>query len=387
MIDIEKIKPDCTGCHACVNKCPKKCISMVTDKEGFDYPYIDKNNCTDCCLCEKTCPVLNGDKAARKPKAYACINKNEAVRMESSSGGVFSLLAEFVINHGGIVYGAAFNDKFEVVHAGINDAKELYKLRGSKYVQSRLGNTFCEIEEYLKHGRLVYFSGTPCQVAGLLNFLSKPYDNLFCQDLICHGVPSPKVWNQYLGMLNHKYKGLPIRINFRQKDSGWNLFELSIKYKDSSYRCCHKQDKYMRAFLGDMNLRRSCYSCQFKGLDRLSDITLADFWGIGNVLKDMDDGKGTSLVIVNSEKGNAIFQEIKDDMLFKEAEVSDAVSYNPAAYRSVLKPKIREKFFSELDKNDFERYMAKVTREKLHVKLKKEIYFIYKKTALYKFFH
>lgn len=369
MKEIVKNRKNCTGCHACVSRCPKGCICMITDREGFDYPYVDEDSCIDCGLCERICPILNKEEQVRIPKAFACINKNEAIRKESSSGGIFSLLAGYVIGQKGIVYGASFDVKNTVEHIGVTKVDDLYQLRGSKYLQSRIGDIYCEIEERLEGGEKVYFSGTPCQVEGLLHFLPKSYNNLFCQDIICHGVPSPKVWKQYLDMRNYEHRGqTPVQINFRQKDSGWNLFELSIQYRDSSYQCSSGKDIYMKAFLSNIDLRYSCYYCQFKGLNRSSDITLADFWGIDYVLPEMNDDKGTSLVIVNSQKGSALLQGIRDKMEYKEVDINEAVKYNPAACKSVQEPKIRKHFFKRLDRGDFKRYMTRVTAEKMQIR-------------------
>ncbi|MDE6024410.1 MAG: Coenzyme F420 hydrogenase/dehydrogenase, beta subunit C-terminal domain [Lachnospiraceae bacterium] len=378
MLDVIN-KEKCSGCYACANKCPQNCIKMKMDKEGFRYPCIDKNKCIDCHLCEKVCPIINQEGIDNNPKAYACINKNEDIRLESSSGGIFSLLAECVIEQGGIVYGAAFNDKYEVEHIGITNIDELYKLRGSKYVQSNIGNVYSEIEKQLEAGQLVYFSGTPCQVGGLLSFLSKSYNNLICQDIVCHGVPSPKIWKQYLEMHNREYNDIPTQINFRQKDAGWSMYELNIKYmNNNSYKCYHRNDVYMKAFLGNMDLRPSCYHCHFKSLNRLSDITLADFWGVDNVVDDMNDNKGTSLVFINSEHGNILFHKIKDEMIYKEVDINKAVVSNPCAYESVQEPKVRKHFFDKIDKVGFDKYIKRVTKDKLILKVKRKIYSILK---------
>lgn len=372
MIEITD-KSKCSGCYSCVNACPKKCITMISDQEGFWYPNIDKEKCIDCGLCEKRCPILNDMKVNNNPKAYACYNLNEEIRKESSSGGIFTLLASNIIDRGGIIYGAAFNHNYEVEHIKITTKKELNKLRGSKYVQSKIGEVYAEIKELLNQEKIVYFSGTPCQIDGLLCFLDKKYDNLICQDIICHGVPSPMVWKDYVESKNEEYGSKPVRINFRQKNSGWNLYELSLQYKDSSYNYCHKDDLFMRAFLSNLILRPSCYNCSSKSLHRNSDITLADFWGIDNIDKCMNDDKGISLIFINSNKGKNLFKEILDDIRYKEVDINDAVKYNCSAYLSVKEPKKRKAFFRNYGKINFEKNVNSCTKVMVHIKIKNKL--------------
>lgn len=372
MIEIAD-KSKCSGCYSCVNVCPKKCITMISDQEGFWYPKIDKEKCIDCGLCEKRCPISNDMKVNNNPKAYACYNLDEEIRKESSSGGIFTLLASNIIDRGGIVYGAAFDHNYEVEHIKVTTKKELNKLRGSKYVQSKIGGVYEEIKELLNQEKIVYFSGTPCQIDGLLCFLDKKYDNLICQDIICHGVPSPMVWKGYVESKNKDYKSKPVRINFRQKNSGWDLYELSLQYKDSSYNCCHRDDLFMRAFLSNLILRPSCYNCSSKSLHRNSDITLADFWGIDNIDKSMNDNKGLSLIFINSNKGKKLFKEILNDIRYKEVEIDEAVKYNWSAYLSVKEPKKRKDFFRNYGKMDFEKNVNVCTKVLVHIKIKNKL--------------
>lgn len=367
MID-SKDKSLCSGCYTCVNICPKNCILMETDNEGFWYPKVDKKQCIECGLCEQRCPILNDMHVENTPKAYACYNLDEKIRKESSSGGIFTLVASNIIDMGGVVYGAAFDSEFEVEHITVTNKEDLYKLRGSKYVQSKIGETYPDIKKLLDQNKLVYFSGTPCQIDGLLCFLNKEYDNLICQDIICHGVPSPKVWKDYVDNKNKEYKGTPVRINFRQKNSGWNLYELSLLYKDSSYNSCHKEDLYMRAFLSNLILRPSCYNCSSKSLNRNSDITLADFWGINSIDPSMDDDKGTSLIFVNSKKGEELFASIKDNMISKKVDISKAIKYNPSAYQSVPLTDKRNQFFELYDGDNLEEIVNKLTKVPLFKK-------------------
>ena len=349
MIKITK-KQDCSGCHACVNVCPVNCINMIDDKEGFLYPKINITKCINCGLCEKVCPIINKKERVNDIVAYACINNNEDIRNESSSGGIFTLLAESVINNGGVVFGAAFDKELNLVHSYTDNIEGISEFRGSKYLQSKIGTTYRQAKEFLEKGTEVLFSGTSCQISGLLSYLEKDYDNLICVDIICHGVPSPKVFKMYRSELEKKYGATTQRIAFRRKDYGWKLFSVSLLFNnDTEYIKDLTKDIYMRGFLQNLYLRPSCYDCKSKTLNRLSDITIADFWGIENIVPELDDDKGTSLVLVNSDKGEKIFQKLQDKMIIKQVDCDEAIKYNSAAIKSVnMNPK-RDKFFRDLD--------------------------------------
>lgn len=328
---------------------------MDTDSEGFWYPTVDLARCNDCNLCVEVCPVLQKKEIKNEPKAYACINKDELTRLKSSSGGIFSLIAEKVIDNGGVVFGAKFNDSFEVVHGGIDNKAGLESFRGSKYVQSKIGDTYKQAKEYLNQGKQVLFSGTPCQIGGLKAYLMKPYDNLLCVDLICHGVPSPAVFKKYIEYQENITGSSVKKIAFRNKDEGCKLYSMAILFENSvKYRRNLREDLYLRIFLSDVCLRPSCYSCAFKTLHRESDITLADFWNSQNILPEMDGEKGTSLVFINSQNGEKMFKKIQDDMMYKDVDINNAVDYNRAAIKSAnLNPK-RDVFFKEFNHLDFD---------------------------------
>lgn len=353
----------CNGCHVCFNICPQNAITMVEDEKGFKYPSIDKEKCTDCGLCEKKCPILNKkENKENKPQAYACYNKDEKIRLQSSSGGIFTLLAEHILNNDGVVVGASFDKEFMVKHIIVNNIEDLNKLRTSKYLQSNIGNIYREVKDLLNSNKLVLFTGTPCQINGLFSYLGKEYENLYTQDIICHGVPSPKVWKKYLEYRKSKDNKEPIKINFREKTEGWKLFSLIFKYSDEKkYEKNQTQDLFMQAFLRDACLRESCYACSFKEKNRKSDITLADFWGIQNVLPEMDDDKGTSLVIVNTEKGKKLYEEIKEKTVYKEVDFEKSIEFNKAMYKSAEKPKLVDEFFDNLDKLEFDKLVKKYT--------------------------
>ena len=348
---------------ACFNACPKNCITMKDNSEGFWYPKIDSELCIDCGLCEKVCPVLTEYKGNPKGKAYAAINNDEDIRLKSSSGGVFTLLAETIINKGGIVFGAAFDEDFKVRHVLVESVSDLEKLRGSKYVQSQIGDTYRLAKTMLENGRMVLFSGTPCQISGLKSYLRKPYENLIMQDIVCHGVPSPNVWGRYVSLREEKALAKTSKVTFRNKEQGWKNYLVSFDFKNSAkYSQTVGRDSYMKAFLSELCLRPSCYDCHSKSLERESDITLADFWGVENVAPSMFDNKGTSLILVNSAKGEKLFDAIKDGIKYKEVDINEAVKFNSAAYKTVAKPKNRDEFMEEIMENDFEKTVEKHTK-------------------------
>ena len=303
MISI-KDKKHCCGCSACASICPKHSIVMTEDNEGFLYPHVDMDTCIDCGLCEKACNELHPFEKGEPQHVYAAINKNEAIRMRSSSGGVFYALAEKVLNEGGVVFGARFDDNWQVVIDYAEDMQGVEAFMGSKYVQARVGEAYKDAKRFLQQGRKVLFSGTPCQVAGLHQFLRKPYDNLLSIDFVCHGTPSPKVWKLYLQEVIGKLHRIS-DIEFRNKANGWKNFGFNLRYNDEdqtvSLLSSFHQNPYMKVFLQDIILRPSCYDCKAKGCRSQSNITIADFWGVNTVFPVMDDDKGTSLVFISTQ--------------------------------------------------------------------------------------
>lgn len=366
-------KSKCSGCHACYNICPKDAITMVCDKDEFKYPQIDEDLCIHCNLCKKVCPILKDIKIENDIHAYACINKNNEVRKNSSSGGIFYLLAENILSKNGVVFGARFNDDFDVVHDYIEKIEDISLFQGSKYVQSTIHISYKKVKDFLENNRLVLFTGTPCQIEGLLGYLQKDYSNLITQDIICHGVPSPKVFKLYKESIKKKYDRNIKNIYFRKKTNGWQDFNMRIEFDDIKYESSHDHDDYMRAFLKDLSLRESCYQCDAKKIHRLSDITLADFWGIDNVIPEMNDDMGTSLVIVNSLKGNQIFSDIKNKMIFKEVDYKKSVSFNIALNQSVTRPKNRELYLNNVTINNFSKITNKYAKTTILMRFIKKV--------------
>ena len=373
MINIDK-KEKCCGCYSCFNICPKNAIEMIEDNKGFMYPRVNIERCIDCKLCEKVCPIINKKQVVNNPTAYACYNKDERIRRDSSSGGIFNLLASYILKINGIVYGAAFNSDWKVEHIRVDSEEELYKLRTSKYMQSSIDETLKKAKSDLDKGIFVLFTGTPCQVNAFISFLNgKKYKNLYTQDIVCHGVPSPKVWKKYIEYRKKIDNDEPKHINFRQKDNGWSSYDLLIKYKNTEYKVNHKKDLFMKAFLRNVCLRDSCYNCQFKEKSRQTDITLADFWGINNVLPGFNDNKGTSLVIVNTEKGKELFSKIQNDMVFIETDFEKSIKYNKSMYESANKPQNREAFFENCSTMDFEELVENYTSKQNEINILKKI--------------
>lgn len=367
---IIKDKKDCSGCHACSNVCPKKCIQMLTDNEGFWYPQISKEDCVDCGICEKVCPIIHKWHPVKDQTtvAFAAFHQNEDIRLMSSSGGIFTLLAHAIIDQGGVVFGAAFSGDFKSVHhICVEDIDSVEKLRGSKYLQSEIGKAYEKAKEYLDNGRKVLFTGTPCQIGGLYSFLRKPYDGLYTQDIICHGVPSPMVWKKYVEHHERKSVSKTQQVFFRDKKSGWKTYAVFFKFLNNiTFEKNFREDAFMRAFLSNICLRPSCYDCSFKGIERISDITLADFWGVQNICPEMDDDKGTSLVFIHSEKGIELYRQIEGEIRSVAQACDNVVRYNPSAVNSTPMHPKRADFMLNIQKNDFEHVVNKYTKKKLY---------------------
>lgn len=368
---VDKIQ--CCGCNACVQRCPKQCIVMREDKEGFLYPVVNQIECINCGLCDKVCPILNQFEEQKPLQVFAAKNKNEDQRLRSSSGGIFILLAEYTLKQRGVVFGARFDKNWEVEHTYVETLEELEPLMRSKYVQSRIGNSYKQAEQFLKQGRKVLFVGTSCQIAGLKKFLRKDYDNLLAVDFICHGVPSPGIWRDYLKeiqterseipgkntVLSSSQKILPVitGINFREKQLGgygWKKFGFVVHSQLPSngdkvlLSTTFGANTFMQGFLANLYLRPSCYQCPAKAGKGFSDLTIGDFWGINKFRPDFDDDKGIGAVLIYTPKGETILNLLDVELL--SMSYSEVVDSNPCVYRSVLYPQKRKKFWRKYDK-------------------------------------
>lgn len=364
----EAHKTHCTGCSACQAACPKGCISMKTDAEGFLYPSIEESSCIHCRVCLNTCLAAEKLSGSCPPKGFAVQNKDESIRLASSSGGVFYSIARTVIENGGTVFGARLDNNHKPIHTTATTMEELHPLLGSKYVQSEVGNNFVKAKSLLDKGETVLFSGTPCQTAGLRAFLRKDYENLILIDIICHGTPSNKAWQAYLK--GHK----PIKnASFRNKDKGWATFSMRLDRKKGFYRKDLETDPYLYAFLHNLDLRESCYDCRFKTVKRCSDLTLADFWGVNRVTEGFNDDKGTSLVLVHSQKGEELLDGLNDELRTREVLLEQALKFNSAAEHSVLRPNARETFYTRLNNEPFKKVCPKINKSVL-TKVKERLY-------------
>ena len=394
MIHIEE-KSKCCGCNACVQRCPKHCIVMREDEEGFLYPVVDESSCINCGLCERVCPVLNQGEERKPLKVYAAKNKDEEIRMQSSSGGIFTLLAEQIIQEGGVVFGARFDENWEVIHDYTETIEGLAPFRGSKYVQSRIGDTYQQAESFLKQGRKVLFTGTPCQIAGLKLFLRKDYENLLTVDFVCHGVPSPGVWRKYLeeliarqgdgknSVLSHAKPSFLnsvrdiSRIEFRNKRLGWKKFSFALTLSVPDGHGAkntvllsepYNKNIFMRGFLADLYLRPSCYACPVKRGKSNSDIILADFWNVDKVLDDIDDDKGISSILINTNLGEECFEYLN---LYKRwVDFNSVLLYNVAYINSAPLSEKRNMFYTNLKNN---KTVIKSIKKLLHVSFSQRI--------------
>lgn len=339
---------------------------MQEDKEGFNYPVVDLTQCIDCGLCEKICPVLNQLESQQPIIVYAAYNNDIKTRMSSSSGGIFTLLAENIIKEGGVVFGVRFDEAFNVRHDYTETIEGLFAFQGSKYVQSQMLDNYSKAKHFLEKGMKVLFSGTPCQIAGLQKYLRKKYENLITVDCVCHGVPSPMVWRSYLSELEIN----PFRIYFRDKYRSWKKYDVTIidEYGNKYHRP-FTENRFMQIFLSNLSLRPSCYNCPSKRGSSHSDITLGDFWGIDSISPDFDDDKGCSLIIVNTEIGKKYINILN---ISKEPHVySEAIKVNTSIVKSVSLPRCRKLFMLICRKYGFNKAYKLITSLTHHYKVLK----------------
>jgi len=355
-------KDSCTGCAACVNACHMKCISMVEDREGFFRPKIDKTKCVICHNCERTCSILNYERKQYETgtETYAVTNSDDEIRMQSSSGGFFYALAEWTIEHGGVVFGARWDDNWDVKHDYSEDMDGVKVFLKSKYVQSQIGDTFTLAKNFLLNDRWVLFSGTPCQLGGLRAYLGREYEKLIQVDIVCHGVPSPGVWRWYKkGVMRNE----PIvNINFRDKTFGWyDNQRIVFKGINNSYEQEQSDNPFFKAFIYNRIIRLSCYNCLYKGIHRRVDFTLGDYWSVRKYNPEINDDRGVSIVFVHTKKGKDILLKLKN-IRHIIIQTDNAIDENPSIIYSPSKDYNRHLFFKVkafLPFHIAERYLTK----------------------------
>lgn len=353
---IEMVGKKCVGCRSCEQKCPKGCISIKANKEGFLYPVVNTNECIGCKICVNSCPAVKVPKSRKPISVYALKNKDKKRLLSSASGGASDVFARYIIKNNGIVYGCTCTSDMSVKHIEVKEEKYLKKIQSSKYVQSDLNNTYTKVKKNLDNGKMVLFTGTPCQIAGLNTFLGgEQYDNLYTLDLICHGVPSPLLFKKYLAYQSEKMKEPVIYFNFRSKNGkGWGsqyLFECRTKNKIS--KCVAPVDKYGKYFKQGNCYRESCYTCEYSSIKRISDITVGDFWGIDKSHPEFSSTLGVSSVLVNTEKGQKLFDSIKEYADYTEATVDEAMVKQANLKSATLRPASRDTFYNNIEDNDF----------------------------------
>ncbi len=357
---------DCTGCMACVNVCVHNAIIVKTDEEGFDRPCIDNDLCIECGLCVKTCPMNSPPLFMEPQKVFSGWSSNESVRLHSSSGGAFTEIARPILENGGVVFGCALNERLQAEHIYVETLDDLTKkLIGSKYVQSNIGDSYIQAKSFLRQGRKVLFSGTPCHIAGLRNYLKKDYDNLLTVDLICHGVPSPKIFEDYKNYIEKKEKMKLTDVKFRCKKSSWIFFNMAVtghvekSKKEKIYIGRYYDDPYIRGFLRDYFLRPSCHQCHFTSTLRCSDFTIADWWGYKKTNSE-DTGyeqKGVSLIFCNTQKSVMLSQSMK--MVWRERTLQEAVKTNMSLIKPFIESKKRKEFWIDYSLMSFDEVVKK----------------------------
>lgn len=382
-------KGKCCGCTACFHICPVDAITMEADSKGFLYPYIDSERCIDCGKCKKVCPFQNDYEKTfniKEVKVYAVKHKDEAVRLSSTSGGAFSAISDYVLENSGLVFGVAFNENFKAVYKKAQTKEERDDFKGSKYVQSYLGDTFSNIKDFLYEGKKVLFSGNPCIIAGLRRYLDMENvrsENLILCDIVCHGVPSPLVFKEHLDSLKRKTNSNVLEYRFRDKKYGWRGSNVSINLDNKEYANNSFANSYSNLYFAGLITRKSCHNCKFTNFNRPSDITIGDYWGIEKNIPDFVDDSGVSLMLVNSIKGQQLFENIKKDIEFRESSVNKCIQpqleYPP---QSSAKEK---DFWADYDSYGYEYIIKKYGGLSVKGKAKRVIKTVLVKTGLYKF--
>ena len=347
---------DCTGCSACLNSCPVGCIVMSPDEHGFRYPHVDRSTCINCGKCERVCPVLNNKPSNPDSIFYGCKHVDDEVRRHSSSGGFFYELAKSVISSGGVVFGAAFSSVFhKVVHIQAATLEELEPIRVSKYVQSEVDSSYPLVKNALEQGKTVLFSGTPCQIAGIKSFIGEVPENLILAEVVCHGVPSPKVWDIYLSGLEKDHGSKVKFVSFRDKSKSWRKSDFLAMFEDGiEFRQSNSENPYMKAFLKNLSIRPSCTACKFKRFTSGADITMGDFWGSTELGNSYNDNIGISVVALNTSKGLSYFDSVKDNLTgVVKLREKQAFVFNECYRNSAVRNQLAPIFYAGLQQIDF----------------------------------
>ena len=341
-------KTQCTGCTACASVCAHNAITMQFDEYGHSYPCVDVGVCIDCKLCEKVCPMLHKERIPKDEdvdqlSVYAVYNKDNDIRKQSTSGGIFSLLAEYIIKKGGIVYAARFDDKYHILHKSFTALEEIAPYRGSKYAQSDLGDTFRRVKKDLNE-KDVLFVGTPCQVAGLKSYLIKNYDNLYTCDFICMGISSPVIWEEYLDAF---WNTATIKnIVFKDKRNGWHQWQMLVEDDKGEHLCRGSQDPFFNGYLTHRTYRPSCFECSYRTCKRVSDFTIADCWGIDKYKPDFDDNMGCTTIILQTERAKKIFDSFSDRINSIPYPLACVLESNPYIRKKIIHDPSCNAFYS-----------------------------------------
>lgn len=390
MIDIKR-KEECCGCGACYDACTHQAIEWTTDEEGFSYPTVNHDKCVNCGVCNRVCPIINKKSIAFRNKDYLCVvygvyHKDIAVQFTSTSGGAFWGLAENFVKQGGYVSGAIFTDHFHVSHYITNDLRELQRIKGSKYCQSDCRGQYKQIRELLVAGEKVMATGLPCQIAALLQYLHKDYDNLITVDLICHSVSSPMVFSKYIDWLEKNYSSEIVNYHPKNKEyGGWHHFAFKATFANGTvYHANGNNDKYTRLFVGADNIcaRYSCFECPFKHIPQSSDITIGDFWGIDRIDPEFDSSNGISKLVINSKKGKNYFDGL-DCFIYKTYTVEESIYNNPPSYTMLEAAKRpnehrRQMFMRDIHTLSFDKCVSKYYPDERLLPLKKIIRLLFK---------
>lgn len=365
-------KKFCSGCGACSQSCKLNAIEMKTDSEGFWYPHINQELCVNCGKCKEVCPFVKENKSERTPEVYAAKNSSDETRKNSASGGIFTLLSDYVLKQNGVIYGAVFGEDMQVAHIRVMDGEKRDAMRGSKYIQSRLDGIFKQVEQDVKENRSVLFSGTPCQVAGLKAYLGKDYPNLLLCDIVCHGVTSPKVFREYLSYIGQKYHSKVTQMCFRDKEQGWSNQKWKITLQSGETLVDNKDvDIYKRLYYSHVIHRPSCHECPYTSTIRQGDISMGDFWGIENSLPEFKDELGVNVLFVNTKKGASVFEQIKSDIKYQTSNLKDCLQ--PQLQYPTEKSEKREAFWKKYEQRGFSGIIKKYGLESILQKIKRRI--------------